>query len=106
MCVHVQYVFFVYDSSALKMGTTPAAAKCARYDTNYQRRLICLTETDQEMMVTLSAHEIILKYITERYGYGDGNLSEINIHLGNVTHKTLKHLVQKMLPTNCQCHNV
>ncbi len=69
-------LFVVYGNCACKM-TTPAAAKWARYDTDYQRCIICQTEKDQELMVTPSAHENILKYIRERARYGDGNFPDL-----------------------------
>ena len=76
-----------------------------RSDTDYQRCLILQNETDQELIVTPSAHEIILKYIRERAGYGDGNFSEISRRIGNVTQE-MCYLAHKVLPNNRQCHNV
>lgn len=72
------------------MEAAPAAAKWAGYDTDYQRCIICQTETDQELMVAPSAHTIILQYIRKRARYGDGNFPEINRRLGNVTPEDLK----------------
>lgn len=59
----------------METATGVPAAKLPWHETDYQRCIICQTETDQELVVAPTSQEKVLNFIRVRAAYGEGNFS-------------------------------